>query len=97
MGAWKIRYEGELHKELWNHMVKLYESDLDKDFKYANMCAIIQSSGTGKSRMVDKLGMSHFVIPLCLREDGTTGASRKLRQPSSTVEALVQVSRQPIQ
>ena len=96
MGAWKIQYEGELHKELWNHMVTSYESDLNRDLRYANMCAIIQSSGTGKSRMVDKLGMSHFVIPLCLRKKGTTGASRNLQQPSSTVEPLVQVSRQPI-
>ena len=36
-------------------------------YGYAHMCAVIQSSGAGKSRMVDQLGTIRFVIPICLR------------------------------
>lgn len=34
---------------------------------YARLLAIVQSSGMGKSRMIDELAKNHFVIPLNLR------------------------------
>jgi nicotinamide riboside kinase len=34
---------------------------------YANMMTIIQSSGTGKSRLVDKLAEAVFTLPFNLR------------------------------
>jgi hypothetical protein len=40
---------------------------------YANYLPIVQSSGTGKSRMVDELAGEVFTIPLNLREADTTG------------------------
>ena len=39
---------------------------------YARVLAIVQSSGMGKSRMIDELSKDHFVIPLNLR-DGESG------------------------
>jgi hypothetical protein len=39
---------------------------------YAHVLAIVQSSGMGKSRMIDELSKDHFVIPLNLR-DGESG------------------------
>ncbi|KAH8113148.1 hypothetical protein DFH11DRAFT_364549 [Phellopilus nigrolimitatus] len=35
-----------------------------------NFCHIIQSSGTGKSRMIDQLSTTHLVLPICLRMPG---------------------------
>jgi hypothetical protein len=40
---------------------------------YANYLPIVQSSGTGKSRMVDELAGEVFTIPLNLREADTSG------------------------
>ncbi|KAL5521492.1 hypothetical protein ACEPAF_2240 [Sanghuangporus sanghuang] len=73
IAAWEIPYQGTLHEELWNHISRLYAAEKKDKDQYANMCAIIQSSGTGKSRMVDQLGTEHFVIPICLRDPKTTG------------------------
>lgn len=38
---------------------------------YARVLAIVQSSGMGKSRMIDELSKDHFVIPLNLRDGGS--------------------------
>jgi hypothetical protein len=47
------------------------ESHNDPDL-YARVLAIVQSSGMGKSRMIDELSKDYFVIPLNLR-DGESG------------------------
>ncbi|KAH9953569.1 hypothetical protein BC827DRAFT_1379867 [Russula dissimulans] len=44
-----------------------------KEKIYSNHSNIVNSSGTGKSRMVDELAMQVITIPMCLREDGTQG------------------------
>jgi len=36
---------------------------------YAKSIPIAQSSGTGKSKMVDKIATERILFPLCLRED----------------------------
>ena len=40
---------------------------------YAQYCVILQSSGMGKSRAVDEISKTHFVIPVVLRDPNTTG------------------------
>ena len=60
--SWKSTFKGEGHKQLWEH-IRVHS---DGPRKYANMCAIVQSSGTGKSRVIDELGKSQFVIPMNL-------------------------------
>ena len=35
--------------------------------------AIVQSSGMGKSRTMDEMSKSHFVIPIKLRQPGSSG------------------------
>ena len=39
---------------------------------YANMMTILQSSGTGKSRMVDQLALKVFTFPFNLRDPAET-------------------------
>lgn len=41
---------------------------------YAHYTSIVQSSGMGKSRTVDELAKDHFVIPLNLQKEDSTGA-----------------------
>ena len=48
---------------------------------YANMCAIVQSSGMGKSRTADELGKSHFLIPMNLRDGNRGMYALQLRTP----------------
>ncbi|KAI0275350.1 hypothetical protein BC834DRAFT_45359 [Gloeopeniophorella convolvens] len=40
---------------------------------YAPYCPIIQSSGTGKSRLLDEFAKTHLSIPINLRNPNTTG------------------------
>ncbi|PCH44720.1 hypothetical protein WOLCODRAFT_105540 [Wolfiporia cocos MD-104 SS10] len=51
---------------------------------YANYVAVVQSSGTGKSRTIDEMSKKHFVIPMNLRRDGSSGTSRF---PSPDIDA----------
>jgi hypothetical protein len=44
----------------------------DTKREYAKYISIIQSSGMGKSRMIDEVSKTKFTIPLCLRS-GITG------------------------
>ncbi|KAH8116501.1 hypothetical protein DFH11DRAFT_1215459 [Phellopilus nigrolimitatus] len=72
MAGWNREFVGTVDEALWVHIKEcLYERSLNK--KYANLCPIIQSSGTGKSRAVDQLGRMHFILPICLRDPKTTG------------------------
>ncbi len=42
---------------------------------YARYASMVNSSGTGKSRMVDEVATKIVTIPMCLREEGSTGSS----------------------
>lgn len=39
------------------------------DVNYAKILPVTQSSGTGKSRVVDQIATKRVLFPLCLRED----------------------------
>ena|SRR5436190_11902457 len=68
--SWKREYIGDAATSLWEHITKLPPSKKDV---YAFYTAIVQSSGMGKSKMVDELAKTHFVIPIVLREASSTG------------------------
>ncbi|KAI0247841.1 hypothetical protein BJV78DRAFT_1285209 [Lactifluus subvellereus] len=44
-----------------------------KTHNYARFCTIVQSSGMGKSRLVDEFSKDDFLIPINLREHGSQG------------------------
>jgi hypothetical protein len=48
---------------LYEYMKGIETKDL-----YARFLAIVQSSGMGKSRMIDEFSKTHFVIPFNLRD-----------------------------
>jgi hypothetical protein len=77
--SWKRDFKGTADETLFA-IIKTYlhwTQALGHDVEgapYANLALIVNSSGTGKSRVVDQLGREHcFVIPLCLRREGTDG------------------------
>ncbi|KIM47504.1 hypothetical protein M413DRAFT_22158 [Hebeloma cylindrosporum] len=70
MGSWDADYFGQAAEALWDHIVKHYDPNSQV---YAQFCAVIQSSGKGKSRATDELGKKHFIIPLNLRDRNSSG------------------------
>ena len=73
--AWEGEYVGEGADLLWAHIQECFqEVPLDPNRHFHGKCsAIVQSSGTGKSRSVDQMSKVHFVIPVNLRELQSTG------------------------
>ncbi|KAH8113152.1 hypothetical protein DFH11DRAFT_1728064 [Phellopilus nigrolimitatus] len=72
LAGWERQYVGSTVDELWRHILRCFDAATRPD-KYVNICPIIQSSGTGKSRAVDQLSTTHFVLPFCLRLRGSSG------------------------
>ena len=68
--AWDTRYEGNAADVL----LATISSSLDFERNvYARHTCIVNSSGTGKSRMVDELSRKVITMPMCFREEGTRG------------------------
>ncbi|KZT22737.1 hypothetical protein NEOLEDRAFT_1137521 [Neolentinus lepideus HHB14362 ss-1] len=67
--SWNTDYVGGYAQTLWKYI----QSNMDREDVYARYLAIIQSSGTGKSRTVDELSKTHLVIPMNLRNSGSHG------------------------
>ena len=63
--SWSAPYQGNSDKLLDSHIHHFYQKKVGSQI-YENMCAIVQSSGTGKSRLVDEYAKSHLVIPINL-------------------------------
>ncbi|KAJ2927619.1 hypothetical protein H1R20_g9470, partial [Candolleomyces eurysporus] len=68
--SWKVDYIGKVAEALWTYLAGL---DASVTNPYARYASIVQSSGTGKSRAVDEMSKTHFVIPINLRAPPTTG------------------------
>ncbi|KAJ2930791.1 hypothetical protein H1R20_g6301, partial [Candolleomyces eurysporus] len=68
--SWKVDYIGKGAEALWTYLAGL---DASVTNLYARYASIVQSSGTGKSRAVDEMSKTRFVIPINLRAPRTTG------------------------
>ncbi|KAG6825825.1 hypothetical protein H0H92_002298 [Tricholoma furcatifolium] len=91
--AWDTPYVGEAHhllREAINE-IRLKDSFRERTMKYGNFFAIIQGSGTGKSRAVDELSRSVFTIPFVLRK-----AEEKMGYPAMDTVAQSVGDRQPL-
>lgn len=68
--AWQRAFKGEAAEVL----LLTISSYLDKKRDpYSRQATIVNSSGTGKSRMVDQLATRIITVPMCLRPDPNTG------------------------
>jgi hypothetical protein len=89
--AWKVDYRGD--------GAALFKSGLDDmnesrgDMLYANFVPIVQSSGMGKSRLVDETAKLIFTIPFCFRteEDGEDFISPSRFMKNMLLSPLLQV------
>ncbi|KAM6498654.1 hypothetical protein JOM56_006602 [Amanita muscaria] len=68
--SWTSQFIGPAASALRQHIMHYYNK---KPNWYANYLAMVQSSGTGKSRTIDELSKTILTIPVCLRVKGTTG------------------------
>jgi hypothetical protein len=64
--AWCSSYSGNNHQLLFDNINAIPRTEKP----YSNQIAIVQSSGTGKSRMVHEQANLVFTIPFNLRERG---------------------------
>jgi hypothetical protein len=83
--AWKFDYQDNMGFRLFKERVKL---DSTKPDIYARVLPVVQSSGTGKSRMLDEVAKSLFTFPFCLRPPGVNG---ELRVHSALARSLWQL------
>ena len=63
-------YVGGAANALWRHVEQHHQSHSGT---YAHYTSMVQSSGMGKSRMVDEIAKKHFVIPINLRDPNEQG------------------------
>jgi len=68
--AWGSNFQGNAAKVL----LATISNFLSKQRTvYSRHTCIVNSSGTGKSRMVDELSREVITVPMCLREAGSQG------------------------
>ena len=70
--SWNREFVGNAADALWSYITDKFDPSGNASV-YAHYTSIVQSSGMGKSRTVDELSKSHFVIPLNLRSADSTG------------------------
>ncbi|KAF8271301.1 hypothetical protein EI94DRAFT_1720854 [Lactarius quietus] len=69
MQSWETPFIGtSTLRALERHVV-----EVSKEWTYGPFCPIVQSSGTGKSRLVDEFAKTNFLIPINLRKEGDEG------------------------
>ncbi|KAH9178638.1 hypothetical protein EDB89DRAFT_1927631 [Lactarius sanguifluus] len=70
MESWKVPFiGGRVLRALEQHVIE----ERSKQSTYGPYCSIVQSSGMGKSRLLDEFSKNHFLIPVNLRRKGTSG------------------------
>ena len=71
---WKDKFCGGSLAALKEQILRHEMRAQDQKFSYyAKLIPIIQSSGMGKSRLIDEIGKSHLCITVTLRENGESG------------------------
>jgi hypothetical protein len=64
--AWNMKYIGDAYKALLAAIDAVHVTPIQNN--YAKILPVTQSSGTGKSKTVDRIAEERILIPLCLRE-----------------------------
>ncbi|KAK0450322.1 uncharacterized protein EV420DRAFT_748676 [Desarmillaria tabescens] len=66
--SWYNGFQGRAMKALEVHVQHYLAEESHVHERYAPFTSVIQSSGMGKSRLVDEFSKTHFVIPINLRD-----------------------------
>jgi len=72
-GAWNGEFKGAAADSLLETLAR-YLTTARNTSGHANCSVIVNSSGTGKSRVVDELSKRVITVPMCLRGDGSEGS-----------------------
>jgi hypothetical protein len=64
--AWSLKYHGDAYTALLKTIDDVHRQPVINN--YAKVVIVTQSSGTGKSKTVDKIATERILFPLCLRE-----------------------------
>ncbi|KAI0261562.1 hypothetical protein BC834DRAFT_895858 [Gloeopeniophorella convolvens] len=84
--AWKVEYKGDRAQLLFETICEMMEHRGEKTHTaYVNIAAILQSSGYGKSRMVDEHAKFVFTFPFNLRSPNETKSGAAFPLPDETV------------
>ncbi|KAH9161163.1 hypothetical protein EDB89DRAFT_1914070 [Lactarius sanguifluus] len=68
--SWKMPFIGDrVLRALEQHIIR----EKNKMLAYGPYCSIVQSSGMGKSHLLDEFSKNHFLIPVNLRRKETSG------------------------
>lgn len=69
--GWKAPYIGHYHEILLKQLHRARKESVKKknSTNYTNHVAVLQSSGSGKSRLVHEMGNKVFCIPINLRSE----------------------------
>ncbi|KIL59036.1 hypothetical protein M378DRAFT_284568 [Amanita muscaria Koide BX008] len=70
-GAWETDFKGNAAEVLLTTISNSLRKE--RGNIYARHASIVNSSGTGKSRMVDQMALEIITVPMCLRADGSRG------------------------
>jgi hypothetical protein len=65
--AWNMEYIGDAYQALLAAIDDVHVTPIADNC--AKILPVAQSSGTGKSKTVDRIAEERILIPLCLRED----------------------------
>ena len=89
--AWGLEYKGNAATALLMTISDFL--NLEKE-PYSRSTSIVNSSGTGKSRMVDELsvGMGIIIVPMCLRPTGSQGITPFIHLFKITLLIIIRVS-----
>jgi hypothetical protein len=68
--SWLVPFVG---KEALDALLTHVDQERNKKGAYAPCCSVVQSSGMGKSRLLDELSKKYFLIPINLRKSPSTG------------------------
>ncbi|KAE9389923.1 hypothetical protein BT96DRAFT_1024834 [Gymnopus androsaceus JB14] len=81
--SWTRDFVGSAHEALKQHILQYNR------YSYSPHCAIVQSTGTGKSRTLDEFSKYNFVIPLNLRKPTVKGFPASDKQVYSFFETSI--------
>jgi hypothetical protein len=68
--AWNSAFKGDRAHSLFDTIADYLSRERTP---YARLTTVVNSSGTGKSRMVDQLGIDVITVPMCLRQKEDEG------------------------
>ncbi|KAG5635660.1 hypothetical protein H0H81_010496 [Sphagnurus paluster] len=85
--SWKCEFVGGATTALVAHVRKHYK----KSAINGNFLTIMQSSGMGKSRLLDEISKSAFTIPVSLREMGSQAGTKALYQDPQQTSGGVEI------